>query len=267
MGLCGGLSLQKSRIMPYSIKPCWGHANVDLTADSSRESNLGWDCTGCFLANAYGEPLCSLDMALTYHSRWKDNVNLLHLPPKDAPQLPDGPLLRHLRFGATLDKAGLDKYSPQWPQVDTMMNLMAEFAYHLFGDQALDPASRTLYPVYDGASYQSALADSLITLWLTDVPGFDTLGDPLNRAIPLFEFDRFHKEPSYARVKWVDAKWWRPKGCSVGQRRCKSCGNQEKEKKRFLARGGRKGDPAAQIRDEQLALDLDGDWETESDWY
>ncbi|KAK0740498.1 hypothetical protein B0T18DRAFT_431807 [Schizothecium vesticola] len=248
MGLCGGLSLQKSRIMPYSINPCQGHAMVDITADPSRESNLSWDCTGCFLANAHGEPLCSLDMALTYHSRWKHTVNLLHLPPKDAAQLLDGPLLRHLRFGATLDEPGLDKYRQHWPHIDTMMHLMAEFAYHLFGDQALDPVSRTLYPVYDGASYRTALADALITLWATGP-----------------RFDQFHNEPWHARVKWVDPKWWTPKGCSVGQRHCKSCGNREKEKKRFLAHGERKGDPAAQIRDEQLALDLDGDWEAVPD--
>jgi len=49
----------------------------------------------------------------------------------------------------------------------------------------------------------------------------------------------------------------------VGQRHCKSCGHREKEKKRFFAHGGKKGDSAAQTRDEQLAMD---DWEAVSDF-
>lgn len=142
MGLCGGLSLQKSRIMPYSINPCQSHAKVDLTTDSSRESDLGWNCSGCFLANAHGEPLCNLSLALSYHSRPKDSVHLIHPSPNQAAQLPDGPFLRHLRFGATLDDAGLKKYSLQWPKLDTMMHLVAEFVYQLFADQALDPVAR-----------------------------------------------------------------------------------------------------------------------------
>jgi len=149
--------------MPYGINPFQGHAMVDLTADSSRESNLGWDYTRCFLAL---QPIPGPDLPLPLEAHRQPPAP----PSKDAAQLPDGPLLRHLRFGATLDEPGLEKYSQHWPQVDTMMHLIAEFAHHLFGDQALDPISRTLYPVYDGASYQTALADALTTLWLTEVP-------------------------------------------------------------------------------------------------
>lgn len=264
MGLCGGLSLQKSRIMPYSINPCQSHAKVDLTADSSRESNLGWDCSGCFLANAHGEPLCSLSLALTYHSRRKDTANLLYPSPNKAAQLPDGPLRRHLRFGATLGATGLKKYRLQWPRLDTMMHLMAEFAYHLFADQALDPVSRTLYPVYDGTvSCRAALAGALCTLWVADIPGFKPLFDSCNGTFRWFQPERFHTEPWYAQVQWVDPQPWRPKGCAVGQRKCKYCGNREKEKKRFFAHGGRKGDPAAQIRDGLLQME---EWDDVSEF-
>lgn len=90
------------------------------------------------------------------------------------------------------------------------------------------------------------------------IPFFDS-----NRALSWFEAERLHMEPWYAQVKWVDPKPCRPKGCSLGQRRCKSCGHREREKKRFLAHGGRKGDPAAQIRDDLLEMD---DWDDVSEF-
>ncbi|KAK1834647.1 hypothetical protein QBC39DRAFT_20240 [Podospora conica] len=264
IALCGGLSLIKSRLMPYSIIPCKDHAKVDLNADSSRESDLGWECSGCLVANAFDEPLCTLSLAFEAHHNWEevDEVRADEYLLANANSLPDGPLLRHLRFvEAHWCKDIFDTYYKYCPDVSMVMQLIGEFAYNLFQDTGLDPVSGKLYPVYSGGSFRTALVGAIRSLMETEECGFEDPHFFFGCGFNLVDFHRVYSGDGQNEVE-QRPPWKKSLGCSIGRRNCSRCSRAELKNKRHLG-GGRKGTLKVEL--DELAVDLLDDSEAMSD--
>lgn len=186
IGLAGGLSHQRSRLMPYTIRRCKHHRARD--AQDVNASNYR-PCPDCMLVNAHGEPLVSLEFALTFHEKYEDRArDLRHLArgPGAVP-FPGGPLRDHLEFcDAIDDDASRAQYAPFWPECRPLMQLMAEFAGRLFvreapsgrehsegvskSPRACDEESAWFYNTDMCA--RRALVESIEALRKAGVPGF-----------------------------------------------------------------------------------------------
>lgn len=223
IGLAGGLSHQRSRLFPYTIRRCAFHRQLD--ARNVNAHNY-WPCPDCVLINAHGEGLVTLEFALNFHEnnadRARDFKTLTTHKNKGnknvASAFPGGPLRDHLEFCATLDsEAERAAYAQFFSECRSLLLLMAEFAGRLIVKApTLDNEEEEPAWFYNtDMCARQALVESISALRESGVPGFGKVEfkdfDPktFHKASYLVEDPDMEWETVDPRLELAERNWRR----------------------------------------------------------